>query len=185
MKKDNQNNNTFKRLIIALSSITMIYLTAFFYGNSIKKQGIIIDTEMSNTICFSEINNDNSDSDNDDKNNKPCFEIKIVDTDESRAKGLMFVKNLPNKKGMLFKYEKEGIYTFWMKNTLIPLDMIWIDKNKKVVDIQTAIPCKEKNDKNCTRYTPKQKSQYILEINAGLSKKYNITNWTKIFFEKN
>ena len=52
-----------------------------------------------------------------------------ADTDQSRQTGLSGHECIPEKTGMLFVFEKEAIYPFWMKNTLIPLDMIWIDKN--------------------------------------------------------
>ena len=58
--------------------------------------------------------------------------------------GLMFRENMDSDRGMLFIFEKEGEYPFWMKNTLIPLDIIWINKDKEVVFIsENAQPCEE------------------------------------------
>jgi uncharacterized membrane protein (UPF0127 family) len=55
--------------------------------------------------------------------------------------------------------------SFWMKNTLIPLDMIWIDDQKTIVDITSnAVPCKKDP---CEVYRPTEQSQYVLELNAG------------------
>jgi hypothetical protein len=53
----------------------------------------------------------------------------------------MHREHLPEKSGMLFVFQQSSPYGFWMKNTLIPLDMIWIDQNQKIIDIQQAIPC--------------------------------------------
>jgi uncharacterized membrane protein (UPF0127 family) len=71
--------------------------------------------------------------------------------------------SLSSQSGMLFIFDHEAIYPFWMKNTLIPLDMIWLDKNKNVVDVITAQPCSEDP---CQIYTPKKESLYVLELNA-------------------
>src|SRR4030042_2848822 len=60
---------------------------------------------------------------------KHCFSVELAVTPEEREEGLMFRKNLDSDKGMLFIFEKEGKYGFWMKKTLIPLDIIWIDDN--------------------------------------------------------
>lgn len=65
--------------------------------------------------------------------NENCFTVELAQTDEQRQTGLMGREQLDKDKGMLFVYDEDGIYTFWMKNTLIPLDMIWIDSNGTVV----------------------------------------------------
>jgi uncharacterized membrane protein (UPF0127 family) len=67
---------------------------------------------------------------------------------------------------MLFIFPTEDIYSFWMKNTLIPLDMIWINANLNIVDIQKADPCKQDP---CPLYVPEKQAQYILELNQGMS----------------
>jgi uncharacterized membrane protein (UPF0127 family) len=78
---------------------------------------------------------------------------------------------------MLFVFEKEDIYTFWMKNTLIPLDILRINNNKEIVDIQEATPC---ISKKCETYTPQNEATYVLEINKGLCKKRGINTGQKI-----
>lgn len=84
-------------------------------------------------------------------------------------------------KGMLFLFENEGIYNFWMKNTLIPLDIIWIDENKKAVFIkENAMPC---NLEDCEIFHPAQKAKYVLEINGGLSEKYGLKFGNEIKFK--
>jgi len=110
------------------------------------------------------------------KNNRVCFpnvcvDIELAQTADEKAKGLMFRTHLPEGQGMLFVYEEEGIYPFWMKNTLIPLDMIWISGDFKVVDVRHAIPCPSDS---CASYTPSAKAKYILEVNSGFTEKYYI-----------
>ena len=100
-----------------------------------------------------------------------CIEISIADTPEKQEQWLMYVQHLPENSGMLFIFDKADIYTFWMKNTLIPLDMIRINTDNKIVDIQEALPC---TTDICQTYPGKWSASYVLEINKWLSKKRNI-----------
>lgn len=99
-------------------------------------------------------------------NNK--IKVEIADTPEKRTQGLMHRQSL--KGGMLFIFEEEKTRSFWMKNTLIPLDIIFINKNLKIIDIQQAIPCKD----NCISYISKQPAQYVLEVNHNYTIENNI-----------
>jgi len=102
---------------------------------------------------------------------KVCVSAEVAATPAQREKGLMFRRRLPDKKGMLFVFDKEDIYPFWMKNTNIPLDMIWIGEDKRVVFIcERALPCKEA----CASIMPAQAARYVLEVNAGFVRKYRI-----------
>lgn len=95
------------------------------------------------------------------------FEIELAKTPIERARGLMFRDQLPTSNGMLFVFDKPQSLVFWMKNTWIPLDMIWIDDDLKIADIShNASP-------NSTALVqPKTQAQYVLEINGGLAQKY-------------
>lgn len=109
-----------------------------------------------------------------------CLMAEVADTDTQRLLGLMFRKSLHPRRGMLFVFDREDTYTFWMKNMLIPLDIIWISEDKQIVDIKTdALPC---NKSACENFIPKQKVQYVLEVNAGFVKKYNIKITDQIRF---
>ena len=63
------------------------------------------------------------------------FSVEIADTEAEREKGLMFRKNLPDGQGMLFDFKREQEVSFWMKNTYIPLDMIFIQGNGRILRI--------------------------------------------------
>ena len=93
-----------------------------------------------------------------------CFQVEVADTQEERAKGLMFRESLCDSCGMLFVYDEEGDYKFWMKNTLIPLDIIWLDSDLKVVYVANAVPCVTDG---CELYGPSRgiESRYVLEVN--------------------
>ncbi|MBI5804184.1 DUF192 domain-containing protein [Candidatus Pacearchaeota archaeon] len=95
-----------------------------------------------------------------------CVKVEVAKTPAERARGLMFRESLPENEGMLFVFPEENIYSFWMKNTLIPLEIIWIDENFKVVDIQKAVPCLEDE---CQSYIPTEESRYVLEVNSNFS----------------
>ncbi|MCX6720480.1 MAG: DUF192 domain-containing protein [Candidatus Staskawiczbacteria bacterium] len=102
-----------------------------------------------------------------------CFSVELAKTGSERDRGLMYRKELDKDKGMLFIFDKEGIYPFWMKDTLIPLDMIWIDANKKAVFIsQNVQPCLPASWAGktliCPSVIPTATAKYVLEINAGL-----------------
>ena len=72
------------------------------------------------------------------------FTVEIADTELARERGLMFRKELPPGRGMLFEFQREQQVGFWMKNTLIPLDMIFIDGRGRIVSIaQNAKPMSE------------------------------------------
>ncbi|MDD5750807.1 MAG: DUF192 domain-containing protein [Candidatus Pacebacteria bacterium] len=112
-----------------------------------------------------------------------CFEAEIAKTGIAQAKGLMFRKSLGEREGMLFVFKNEGFHSFWMKNTLIPLDIIFLDKNKKVVQIiKAAQPCQSEK---CPSYRNQQPSQYVLEINAGTADKIGLAIGSEISFLDN
>ncbi len=107
--------------------------------------------------------------------NNNCFSIEIADTSESRQIWLMYRETLWNNEWMLFIYDKPWLYSFWMKNTLIPLAWIRMDENMKIVDIIQMDPCKAEE---CISYKPQSVAQYVLEINQWLiSEKWLLRIW--------
>jgi len=111
------------------------------------------------------------------------FQVELAQTEEERQIWLMYRENLDENKWMLFVFPTEWIYGFWMKNTLISLDMIrinQIDWENRVVDIQTAAPC---TTIECETYVPNWVSKYVLEINAWLAEKYGIKVWDLMYIE--
>ncbi|MFC1594176.1 DUF192 domain-containing protein [Candidatus Omnitrophota bacterium] len=94
-----------------------------------------------------------------------CFTVEIASTPEQQARGLMLRKQLDRDKGMLFVFEREERHAFWMKNTLIPLDIIWLDKDRSVVFIhRNAQPCREDY---CPQISPEKEALFVVELNAG------------------
>ncbi|MDR0650181.1 MAG: DUF192 domain-containing protein [Candidatus Peribacteria bacterium] len=80
----------------------------------------------------------------------------------------MFRETLADNAGMLFIFDQEDHHSFWMKNTLIPLDILRLHSGLQIVDIQQAQPCEADP---CPSYLPSSSAQYVLELNQGISKK--------------
>jgi len=110
-----------------------------------------------------------------------CFEVEVARTADEQSRGLMFREDLEGDKGMLFVYNEEGIYGFWMKNTLIPLDIIWIKDNKVVYIKENALPCNE----TCDSIVPDVESNYVLELNAGNVKELDIKVGDNVNLKRN
>ena len=105
------------------------------------------------------------------------FEVYIADSNSKRKKGLMYIENLPNNHGMLFKFNSPRIASMWMKNTYISLDLLFIDKNQTIVKIHNnAEPF------NLKSISSKLKVKWVLEINGGLAEELEINPGNKIIF---
>ncbi|MFC2143842.1 DUF192 domain-containing protein [Candidatus Aenigmatarchaeota archaeon] len=138
---------------IAVIIVIIFAVIVVNYPGLINNDIVTVNESDNPTICF----NDNSD----------CFRIELATTSEQMSQGLMYRKSLDPDKGMLFIFGQEGIYPFWMKNTLIPLDIIWIDEDMTVVYIKgNAQPC---GPLPCPYITPDHDARYVLEINGGLA----------------
>lgn len=97
------------------------------------------------------------------------FNVQIADDDAERSRGLMHVKQMPTSAGMLFVFDPPRPVAFWMKNTLIPLDMIFADRQGRIRNIhESAIPHDE------TPIPGEGDIYTVLEINGGLAKRFGI-----------
>ena len=112
------------------------------------------------------------------------IQAKIADEPKEREAGLADYSSLALSEGMLFVFDKSASYVFWMKDVEFAIDIIWIDENKKIVDIAPNIPPEpNKGEKDLTRYKPKSDAKYVLEINAGLSSLHNLQVGDQVAFE--
>ncbi|HLJ73059.1 MAG TPA: DUF192 domain-containing protein [Thermoanaerobaculia bacterium] len=110
-----------------------------------------------------------------------AVQVEIAADDATRTQGLMYRDQLANDRGMIFLFAQSGDYPFWMKNTLIPLDMIWIDDQKKIVHVAHDVPpCKADP---CPSYPPGANSRYVLEVAAGVAARHNLANGQTLRFE--
>ena len=99
--------------------------------------------------------------------NGTTIQAEIADTTEKRAKGLMYRDSLPKDRGMLFTFAEPQLWTFWMKNTRISLDIIWMDGKKRIVHIERNVPTCPRTDDGCPQYQPNDNAVYVLELAAG------------------
>jgi len=104
--------------------------------------------------------------------------VELARTEPERERGLMYRNHMDQDAGMLFVFEHDAPLTFWMKNTFIPLDMIFIDHDRRIVGIvEEAVPETE---------TPRRvegASRYVLEIGGGLSRRLGIAKGGQVDFE--
>jgi uncharacterized membrane protein (UPF0127 family) len=103
--------------------------------------------------------------------NGHVFSLYLAGTSQAQAIGLAKYKSIPLNYGMIFIFDKSGLYSFWMKGMQFPIDIIFISGNK-VVDVFQQVPVVSNG--NLPVYTTKSKADKVLEINAGLAKKYGI-----------
>lgn len=94
------------------------------------------------------------------------YAVEVADDDAERARGLMFRDELPSGRGMLFVHEREEPLAYWMKNTRIPLDILYFDGDKRLVAQQRDVPPCTLGD-GCPSYPSRRPALYVLELNAG------------------
>jgi len=151
-----------KQIIIIVTLAAAIFLAVFYtWSANIKNNNHDTQTKQ---VCY------------DDR----CFNVELAITSEEQERGLMEREKLSSDSGMLFIYQSEGDHSFWMKNTKIPLDMIWIDKDLKVVSIVTAEPCLADP---CPIYDPQKQAKYVLELNASTAKNINLKEGDEVTFK--
>jgi uncharacterized membrane protein (UPF0127 family) len=96
------------------------------------------------------------------------FTLEVADTDATRSRGLMFRKSMPADHGMLFVFDVADTWGFWMKNTEIPLDLVFLDRGGKVIGIYGLKPRDEKP------VGPDKPASFAIEINAGRAKEVGL-----------
>ena len=107
---------------------------------------------------------------------------RVADTPKKQEQGLMFVKSLPENEGMIFIFDRDKEQVFWMKNTLIDLDMVFIDSNKTVTSIAAQVP-------HAYTYTPESEiayawgyGQFVLELAAQTAQKHQVVPGAQLTF---
>ena len=160
-KKKDENKrflHEFVKWAFIIIWIKILIIIFFFFHAAVKKTNFKIQQPE---FCFQE----------------SCFELEIADTPEKRTLGYMFRKQIPDNQAMLFVFWIPGYHSFWMKNTLVPLDMIWLDEDYRVISINQAEPCWENED--CPWYSPDSeiKISYVIEANSWTAEKIWLSIW--------
>jgi uncharacterized membrane protein (UPF0127 family) len=159
-------------VLIGIGVIGIIYVRAVFSGTTLDLVSDDVDTLEVFDTTFSP-----------DKTipltiHGTTFRVALAKTELEQARGLMNKSKMDKSHGMLFIYEDEAQRTFWMKDTFIPLDIIFIDKDKKVV----SISANTKPNQTEELYYSNGKSMYVLELNAGRAEELGIKPGNRITF---
>ena len=98
--------------------------------------------------------------------------VEVADSRGEQTRGLKNRKSLDENSGMLFVFGQSNVYAFWMKDTLIPLDMIFISEDKKIVNVRENVqPCESDP---CDKIIPESPVKYVIEVNGGWASRNNV-----------
>ncbi len=159
---------------IVLLAFMVLMLSNFFtkhtvVNNSSKRESEVYKFEKQGELTFQSAEGKYIDK----------IDIEFADNEFKRAQGLMYRTEMEEKQGMLFVFVHEELQSFWMKNTVLSLDMIFINSKLEIVTIhKNTIPYTEES------YPSTAPAQYVLETIAGYTSKYNIKVGDKIIFRK-
>lgn len=103
------------------------------------------------------------------------FDIYLAENNAQRRRGLMFVRSMPETTGMLFIYEEDGFLSMWMKNTFIPLDILFVRSDGTVSSI--GYDAEPQSLQSIAALEP---VRYVLELNAGIAEKYSIDQYSRL-----
>ena len=115
---------------------------------------------------------------------KPTINLEIADTKEKRKLGLMYRKYLKTDEGIIFDYKKMSYVKLWMKNTQIPLDIIFLQNNEIVHIKEKALPCSNYKF-NCPTFGSEKPVNFIIEVNSGIIKDYDLNVGDELIFDRN
>ncbi|PSG98939.1 MAG: hypothetical protein BRC29_02305 [Nanohaloarchaea archaeon SW_7_43_1] len=108
------------------------------------------------------------------------YETAVSDTE--KREGLMLREELDENHGMIFVYDKSEKRSFWMKNTLIPLDIVFLDSEKRIINIEKAYPEPDAADSELRRYQSDAPAQYVIEVNQNYTDRNNIESGDTVKF---
>ena len=109
------------------------------------------------------------------------FQVEVADDDAERARGLMFRDAMADDHGMLFIHDAEEPQAYWMKNTKIPLDILYFDDERKLVAQQRDVPTCSLGDA-CPSYPSDAPARYVLELNAGEAERLGLKDGAEMRF---
>lgn len=108
------------------------------------------------------------------------LQVEVMVDPEDRAMGLMYRPSLARDRGMLFVFDRTEFHSIWMKNCRFPIDILWLDEERKVVHVAEAVPpCKADP---CPVYSPLRKALYVVELNAGQARREGAVVGSSVVF---
>lgn len=112
------------------------------------------------------------------------IQAELADTALKRAQGLMYRERLADDRGMLFIFGDAQPWTFWMKNTKIPLDIIWMDGRKTIIHIERNVPICTRQDDGCPQYHSDEGALYVLELGGGRAAALRLQRGMRLGFKQ-
>ena len=109
------------------------------------------------------------------------YAVEVADDDAERAQGLMYRDQLARDRGMLFIHDSEEPQAYWMKNTRIPLDILYFDNARQLVSQQRNVPPCSLGDR-CPPYPSDAPARYVLELNAGEAERLQLQDGARLVF---
>lgn len=106
--------------------------------------------------------------------------VELAVTPEERQQGLMFRDRINLDQGMLFLFERDGKHSFWMKNMKFAIDILWLDRDKRIIHMEKDVPPCQSED--CPSYAPDLPARYVLELAAGSVDRLNIRLYERVDF---
>jgi len=107
---------------------------------------------------------------------------ELADTPQQRAEGLMYREHLDADRGMLFIFLQAQAWTFWMKNTKIPLDIIWMNEKKQIIHLEQNVPICTRTDDSCPQSRPNEGALFVLELAGGRAESLKLQRGSKLQF---
>lgn len=115
--------------------------------------------------------------------NGKTLHVEVMQRSIDMSRGLMFRDSLPSDHGMLFLYAAPGSYQYWTFQVKFPIDIVWLDQNHRVVEVAASVPpCTSASAQQCPFYGGHEKSQYVIEMGAGMAEKYGIDPGKMVVF---
>jgi uncharacterized protein len=148
------------RLLVVLFALLVSFPCCTQAGDTPNKPGLIPITLPGGTIIHAE----------------------LADTPLKRAEGLMYREQLAGDRGMLFTFSQPEAWVFWMKNTKIPLDLIWMNEKKQIIHMEQNVPICTRTDDSCPQYRPNEGAIYVLELAAGRAESLKLQRGSKLQF---
>ena len=167
-----------KQIIIAIIVLALGAIAVIYFTHKPKEKPVKVVTTKQEEPAFAKQGELSFISATDDKVIN-TISIEFAKDEYSREKGLMYLRSMEEMQGMLFIFENAAPRSFWMKNTYISLDIIYIGADKKIVSIQkSAIPLSEES------LPSYEDAMYVVEVNANFTDKYNIKEGDKISYKE-